>query len=603
MFVGISFVICNMYLVWLLVNVLRSNNTFIWVMSIPASLFLAYQSSHFYSHHNGEVTKHTKLLYLIFFLLLGGVALYYLEPLFRYPFSTIGIPFKDMQDAMAVYISDYGNQPSNAINSPTTKFITNVFFTSHQPYYQNIYFGYPNVLHSFSALLIKLGVFEFHATWIATLITILTTSCSLFLILKSFKKTGYSSVVAGLFGLSSFRIPYAIIASIVMAFSIGLIIPVFLIVLVTLYHYKDKRSYILPLVSLSLLAASFTNAIAFLIGILCIYAILLFIHKQKSESMRILKIVGLFFVTIPFFITLFSLIGSTYFGGTFHAVQNNVNFDPYELSQRILPFDKPIYMIFLTVSLLWYAYNVWRKKCTTEHYILQNFLFIVNIGLLIPIFYDVIFHNLSSIKTADDLIHINPSGLFGGLIHFLMHRVALLQPIFFIFFIGDLFSSLKGKLYALSIFMLTLVLLFSLVLKTNGIFYENIQNELLPSFYNAKDGDKRFTFLSHWRLITDEKMWNKDIITALKYLKLNITGDTRILLLDRRDWSEETIANWGSALIRNKISVPKEKGIGEGSYTYVLFIQNRDDINKNAPPFGLGERVFSESGITLFKIH
>jgi len=151
--------------------------------------------------------------------------------------------------------------------------------------------------------------------------------------------------------------------------------------------------------------------------------------------------------------------------------------------------------------------------------------------------------------------------------------------------------------------MLTLVLLFSLVLKTNGIFYENIQNELLPSFYNAKDGDKRFTFLSHWRLITDEKMWNKDIITALKYLKLNIIGDTRILLLDRRDWSEETIANWGSALIRNKISVPKEKGIGEGSYTYVLFIQNRDDINKNAPPFGLGERVFSESGITLFKIH
>ena len=65
----------------------------------------------------------------------------------------------------------------------------------------------------------------------------------------------------------------------------------------------------------------------------------------------------------------------------------------------------------------------------------------------------------------------------------------------------------------------------------------------------------------------------------------------------RREWIESQ----EYTLI--KISVPKEKGIGEGSYTYVLFIQNRDDINKNAPPFGLGERVFSESGITLFKIH
>jgi hypothetical protein len=522
-----------------------------------------------------------------------------------------------MQDAMAAYISDFGSQPSNAVNSLNTKFITNVFFTSHQPYYQNIYFGYPNVLHSFSALLIKIGVFEFHATWIATVVTIFITSCSLFLILRAFKRLGYSSIVAGLFGISSFRIPYSIIASIVMAFSIGLIIPTLLTVLVLVHQYKDKRSYILPLISLSLLAASFTNAIAFLIALLCLYAALLYIYKKKKETSRIFKIVGLFLVTIPFFIVLFSLVGSTYFGGTFHAVQNNVDFDPYELSQRILPFDKPLYMIFLSVSLLLYIHNIWKKKCMSDQYILQNFLLIVNIGLLVPILYDVIFSNLNNIKTADDLVHVNPSGIFGGLIHFLMHRVALLQPIFFIFFLGDVLSYVRGRLVVISLCMILAIMVFNSTVKTNGFIYENIQNELISSFYNSNDSDKRFIFLSQWRLITDEQIWNNNIIVALKYLKLNIDTDESILLLDKRNWSEESIANWGSVLIRNKISLPKEAGIGEDwksnlspyhnsiieSYKYVLLIQERGDVNKNAPQVELGERVFSESGVTLFEIH
>jgi len=275
-------------------------------------------------------------------------------------------------------------------------------------------------------------------------------------------------------------------------------------------------------------------------------------------------------------------------------------------------------MIFFSFSMGMYALNLIRKKILLEKNVFQTFIFLVNIGLLIPIVYDYLFTHINSITSAADLVTLHPAGIFGGLMHFLMHRVALLQPIFFIFFVADLFSYIKGKWALAAGGIVTMIMLMSLVIKTDGLFYENIQSELRPDFYNVTNRDNQFTLLSDWRLITDENMWNESIFKALSYLKLVTDTNTTILLLDKRNWTEETIANWGSVLLRNKISIPKEKGIGEdwktdmnvnysrivkSNYQYTLFINKIDEENKNAPQPELGERVFSESNVMLFKIH
>ena len=70
----------------------------------------------------------------------------------------------------------------------------------------------------------------------------------------------------------------------------------------------------------------------------------------------------------------------------------------------------------------------------------------------------------------------------------------------------------------------------------------------------------------------------------MNFFKKQNLQKSKILLVDQRKWTEETIANWGSVYIRHKINLVEE-GSKINDYDYIWFIKsennNQDIINLN----------------------
>ncbi len=201
------------FFAWFLANIVRSNNYYFWILTIPLGLILSFFLVNQYKFNLQSSIKNNIFSRIIFIFLLVFVIGYYLEPIVRYPMSTIGIPNKDLHDGISVFIADRGYPPP-VNNEKDTEYIIDTRSAHGQEM-----LGYPNVLHSFSALLIKIGVFSFHATWISSIIGIIINSLTIYLFLKViYQDDTFSSIIAGLFGISTIRLALAIVASVRMFF-------------------------------------------------------------------------------------------------------------------------------------------------------------------------------------------------------------------------------------------------------------------------------------------------------------------------------------------------------------------------------------------------
>ena len=115
-----------------------------------------------------------------------------------------------------------------------------------------------------------------------------------------------------------------------------------------------------------------------------------------------------------------------YWQNTFPTARD---YDPYELSQRVLPIDQPLYMLFYLLSLCVAIVALIKDKLNT----VKIYILLINLGFLALILYDILFHRMTGITTSEQLIAANPDGFFGGLNHQKVSRLAFLQP-FFLYF-------------------------------------------------------------------------------------------------------------------------------------------------------------------------
>lgn len=598
-FVAISFFILLLYLLWYAVNITSISYRVIWFVIIPCSAIIAYVFSKEYSFSLiNNLSKKDTISYVIFFLFLAATALYYIEPIVRYPNATIGIPNKDLHDGIAVYISRYGKPPVDIVNFSTSKFIV----SSND----GLYLGYPNVLHTFSALLIQLGASPFHSTYISALIGIISTSLALFLLIKSVTKDSLiAAILASLFGLSSFRLPFGIVSSIPMFFSYTLFWPSILIVLIAIHQYKNHYSYILPAIAISVVAASYSGTIFILAGFIAIYAIFLLLFKNRQAILKILSSMKL---SLPLlFLTMF-FQHKIYWRNTFPTA---ADFDPYELAQRLMPLDRSIYMGILTISIITSVILLLKSKHASKYTPLQYSIFIVSFILILFIPYDLIFHHLHGVGEMA-LVQVDPNGFFGGLNHQKVARLALLQPFFFIFLFPFAFQRLRLKVIRYP--ALVLFLLSNMILRLDNLGYNPIQPELYSSFYNQSGQNKKYTLLSDLRLITNNQIWSKDIIEALNYLNRLPTDKIKVFLWDSREWTEETIANWGSLLLKQRIYRRKDipsisitplllDFLQQNKYNYLLLIQPESAVLGQIKSHASWRSSYHSKGVYLYQIN
>jgi len=553
-----------LFFVWSLANIFQTNNYFIWIATIPLGLLTSILFTRQYRFNPAQVNKKSKFAHLIFIFLLIFSVIYYFEPIIRYPTATLGIPNKDLHDGISVFIADNGYPPPDTI-----KFAKDSYILSSQ---NGLYLGYPNVLHSFSALLIKLGAGEFHATWLAIVIAMTTTSVALFLLLKLiYDDDLFSSILAGLFAISSFRFPYAAVTSIPMFFSLLLILPTLYLFIISLKQDKNSRSAVLPAISLAILTVSYGGTVLLFAGILFILAITFWLFRKKDELSALLRLV---IYSLPVSAVLLFFVKTIYWQNTFPTIKD---FDPYELSQRLLPLDIPVYMVFLAASLLVFIYLLFKRRLSEKKEAYKIFFFIVTLAFAAPLVFYFVFHKIHYVPNSEALIGVSSGGLFGGLNHQKMMRLSLVQPFFFIFFLGYAVYLLKRPW---RYFIAVLLLLSGLIIKVNIPVYQVIAPEVRESFYNEIDKDKPYTLLSHLRLVVNDQIWSQDIVEAFNRLK-NDKPDGQIVLLDERGWTEETIANWGSIYLRKKILRSKDVDRNElptGSIVFAISPERQVDI-------------------------
>jgi len=292
-------------------------------------------------------------------------------------------------------------------------------------------------------------------------------------------------------------------------------------------------NFILPSICISILAVSYGGTVLLFFGILLILLILLFLFKQKEKGLNLTRLI---LFSLPLLIFCLFFLKRIYWQNTFPTIKD---FDPYELSQRLLPLDQPLYMIVLVISVITYLYETIKRKIInqqTKEEIYRVFFFVLVILFFAPIGFYFIFSSLNFQK---------------------MMRLALVQPFLFIFFLGYAIYLLKKPWRYI---LIAVILLFGLIIRPNLSFYQVVSPEVRESFYNQSDKNKSFTLLSHWRLILNDQIWSKDIFDGLTWLK-NHQVKNKVLLWDERGWTEETVANWGSIYLRKKIIRPSELGI------------------------------------------
>lgn len=542
----ISAFLTHGFLLWLISNIFRINDLFVWFAMLPLSIYLSYSILNTFSFQHTALNRQTLLPYLIFFSFLTISALYLLQPIWTNPYATIGIPNKDLHDGIAAFISNYGYPPVDKAFVEQSAFIPNA---------QNgHYLGYPNGLHVFTAFFNKFGAFAFHTTWIALTVGLLITSLSLFLLSKAMLNNDYvSAVIAGLFVFSSFRISYGAIASIPMLFSYTLVIPCLLLCLFTIYHTKSRWAYLIPAMGLSFLAASYSGIILFVFGLLLLYEGFLFLTKDTERLKNTLQLI---LWSLPLLTITFLMQKGIYWQNTFPTIRD---YDPYELSQRILPLDKPLYMLVYFISICVLIFTLLKEKLTKKTNLLKVYILLINLGFLSFIVYDILFHRINGVTTSEQLITTNPDGFFGGLNHQKVARLALLQPFFFILLIGEFTLLIKNTL--LKIGMLTVIIALFFFIRVDLPLYQPIAPEVASSFYNQTGTDKPYTLLSHTRLIVNDQIWSKDIIDGLNYLKDQEISDNTVLIWDERNWTEETITGWGSVYLKQKLLKTQDMNI------------------------------------------
>jgi hypothetical protein len=583
------------FLLWLIVNFLHFNDLFIWFLTIPIAIAISYFTSKRFHFHTEEINFKP---YALLFCLLAIAMIYLLQPILANPYATIGIPNKDMHDGIASYISLHAASPMGKITAE------NAFIPSSQ---SGLYLGYPNGMHVMAGFLDKLGIFEFHATWIAIILALLIASISIFLVSKVMLNNLYcSAVIAGLFAMSSFRISYAVVTSIPMLFSYTLVIPCILLCLLTIYNQKDKMAYLISALSIAFLAATYSGTVVVVGGFLAFYALLLFITRDR-ERLNNLGFLVLFSLPLLLFTLFFQQ--KIYWENTFPTAKD---YDPYELSQRLPPLDQPFYMIIYVISMVASAFYFVKNKFKDVN-LLKITLFVINLAFLLFIPYYLLFHNLNHIVLSSQLPHVNPNGLFGGLNYQKMSRLALLQPFFFIFFLGEF--SLLIKNLKLKVLALVLIIACCFAVRLDLPLYDWAAPEIQSSFYNQAAIDKPYTQLSDVRLFMNDQIWSKDIIDGLNYLKSQEIQNNKVVVWDSRNWTEETISGWGSDYLGYKLLQRKDLNIKvdninldsigklvNNHLSYILLIDPSPSDLQTLSSINKVSRVWSEGNSYIFKL-
>ena len=564
-----------MFFLWLVTNTIGihtlGGGSFVLVLSllfVTTVVFLILRSGI-------SISKMKTLPLTIFFIFLIIASFFYIVyPAISHPFASIGIPNKDVHDGIAVYIADYGATPSNLFKTQAA-FIMNA--------HEGLYLDYPNVIHTVSGLLITLGVSIFSATWIIYALMLSLASCGVLLIFHLMDKNDIlSTVLAGLFPIISFRIWYAGVASIPMAFSLALLIVVLALWLFLVKHKHIANRFLVFGISGALLAASYSGTIWVLFGFMAILFVLSKILHAQIDYSHLRK--DLLFA-LPIIVIGFLLQGKIYWQNTFPT---SVDFDPFELSQRLMPIDDILYMgLFLIlsgVSIFQLIRRQTRQQSQKTDVFEWSFV-IISLGLLGFIIYDVVFHIRLGSFSPEDLIKSPTNGIWSGLNHQKISRLAFLQPFFWIFCMHfPVNNQYWRRAVALTVGAL---IVYHAITSIITFPYNPIQKELYDSFYNNKEKILFFDTLStgKMRLVYNPYIWDSGVIKELNELKKFSAGVEKVYFIDGRIWTEETVADWASIYIRKPVlrlsqeAIKSNKSViiwGHGltENQYILYSQN-----------------------------
>ena len=601
-FIFISGSLTSFFFLWFIANILQTNTIIIWLLSVPLSFISVIFLSRYYSLYHEKISRFTVVCYVLFFFFLALGSLYYVEPVIRYPYAAIGIPNKDLHDGISVFINKYGYPPSDSgYLSQNEQFIPNTN--------KGLFLGYPNVFHVVAAFFMKLGVSEFHATWFSMLFPLILSSLSIFLILRVlWKDMMLASILGGLFMISSSRIPYGIVTSIPMMFAYSLLLPTFLVSLVSFRHSKHAMSLIIPALAICTITASYFGMTLIIVGMLALYVGILAIKKNYGE---VKKFGYLCILTFPPLLLVLFFQKTIYWQNMFPTAKD---FDPYELSQYLFPLDKAFYMVVYFISFFVFIYLFQKKDSKLLRNPLALFVFIINCGLLILLPFDSLFHSINNVYSTNALIKVNPLGLFGGLNHQRASRLALMQPYFFIFIIPALFTLIRFKTVRYT--SLILVILVSCIFVFDIPLYDMLHFHFQDDrygLYNDKDTDKPYALLSHYRFIIPQGLWSQEIMNGLNFLKSSqIKQTSEIVLWDERSWPESSIAGWGSIYLQKKVellySVLKlerrefrfeQVAALRGKGMYLMVIMQSKEMANMLYPF---EMVFENPQVAIYRI-
>lgn len=579
-----------LFLLWGIGNILLLPHNLIWFAAVPISIFFGFQMVQINIHTDNEKMhddQRSPLAIVLLVLCLLFSTYIYLEPILTHPEATIGIPNKDFHDGLTAYIARYGHPPLTDLDALSSRFIPN----SHD----GLYFGYPNVLHTLGALFIKLGVHPFHANWFTLTSALIVCSLSIYLFLKKMRyPPEVAAVAGGLFAVSSFRIVYGGIVSIPMQFSYALVLPAFLTILHTTARLQKTAYLIMPAIGISVVVAAYSGTWAMLAGLTLVYATVLLKRKKTPDLMRLIKLLC---VSLPLVVLVLFLQFPIYWQNTFPTVKD---IDPYELSQRIRPFDQPIYMSafligFALISLEWLKKRIGGEKSTAT--IELTVFFIASVLALAPVGYWIIFNMIIPNQTGEWLAQLSPNGLWGGLRHQQIHRLALFQPYLFIFFIPAALLVMRRKMMIVAALVILILSFFTL--KMDTLLFSVVNNELHSSWYNARTAPLSLNTLSNMRLVVNDKIWTPEIVAALDYINNLNADNVRITLYDERGWTAETVAGWGSVYTKQRIQLLQSwSELGRVSSHYLLYIGENDGAKA---PLATSP-VFQKGSVSLYQL-
>lgn len=531
-----------MFFIWLIVNTVGVNTVGGWGVALLSSVLAAGLFTSFFTKKGTIIVKKKSPVLSGFFLILLFISFFYIVyPAVQHPFVSLGIPNKDVHDGISAYIADYGATPSR-IFPKESDFIMN----SHD----RLYLDYPNVMHSVAGLFIGFGVSIFSATWIVYAIMLSLVSCAVLLLFHIMERDDIlATLLAGLFPITSFRIWYTGVASIPMGYSFALLIIVLSLWLFLVKHRNFRQRYLVFGMSGAALAASYSGTILVLVGV---FVLLFLLSKTTHRHIGLSNLLQDILLSTPFIAIGFLLQGAIYWQNTFPT---SVDFDPYELSQRLMPVDDVFYMYLFIVAFCVFIWQITRNRLRSNHAsnIFEWIFAIVGLGLMGFVIYDIMFHMQLGSFSPEDLVGSPASGVWSGLNHQKISRLALLQPFFWILCAHIRIDNTIGRRGVA--LLIGIALLYHASVSVIPTPYNPIQVELYDSFYNDKNN---ISFLDsvttgRMRLVYNPYIWNQDIKKQMDVLKNGITNEDKVLLIDGREWTEETVADWAALYIRKPI--------------------------------------------------